>query len=162
MVRHAFAACLALLVVACGGSEESTSQTAASAPSTAPAAPSGPSPEEIAAAVAALPAPYNTGDYEAGRKVFAQCRSCHLLEEGAGNRVGPNLHGLFGRQVGALEDFSYSPAVQAADFVWAPEQLEQWLDKPRDFLPGTRMIFNGVHDETQRRDLIAYLMVATQ
>lgn len=117
--------------------------------------------EERLAQIAALPAPYNEGSYEAGRRVFAQCRSCHTLDEGAGNRVGPNLHGVFGREIGEVEDFAYSQPVQDADFVWDAERLDHWLQNPQTFLPGNRMAFAGVRDETQRRDLIAYLMVET-
>ncbi|HRE45793.1 MAG TPA: cytochrome c family protein, partial [Terricaulis sp.] len=75
--------------------------------------------------------------------------------------VGPNLHGVFTREIGALEGFSYSPAVQAANFIWTPEQLDHWLENPRSFLPGNRMAFAGIRDETKRRDLIAYLLVTT-
>ena len=144
------------LLAACG---QSDGPSAGSAPS-APATP-GPDVAALQAQVAALAAPYGEADYEAGRRVFAQCRSCHTLDAGAGNRVGPNLHGLFGREIGSVEGFTYSQAVQDANFVWTPEQLDQWLENPQTFLPGNRMAFGGVRDETQRRNLIAYLMVQT-
>jgi cytochrome c len=113
------------------------------------------------ARIAALEAPYNEGDFEAGRRAFAQCRSCHTVVEGGGNRVGPNLYGVFGREIGAAKGFAYSQPVQDADFIWDGERLDHWLENPRPFLPGNRMAFAGVRDETQRRDLIAYLMVTS-
>jgi cytochrome c len=113
----------------------------------------------LQAAIAALPAPYNAANYEAGRRVFAQCRSCHTIEADAPNRVGPNLHGVFGREIGSLEGFNYSQPVQEANFMWDAAQLDHWLANPQTFLPGNRMAFAGVRNETQRRDLIAYLMV---
>ena len=94
--------------------------------------------------------------------MFAQCRSCHTIGVGEPNRVGPNLHGVFGREIGSLADFNYSPAVQGADFVWTAEQLNNWLQSPQTFLPGNRMAFAGVRDETQRRDVIAFLMVESK
>jgi cytochrome c len=93
---------LALLAfTALAGCGQPTAPTPASAPpeTTAPAAPA-PSAivtPEIAAQIAALPAPYNQADYVNGRRVFNQCRACHIFEAGAGNRVGPILHGVFGR-----------------------------------------------------------------
>jgi cytochrome c len=113
------------------------------------------------ARIAELPAPYNEASYEAGRRVFAQCRSCHTIDEGAGNRIGPNLHGVFDREVGTAEGFNYSPALQNADFEWDADHLDHWLQNPQNFLPGNRMAFAGVPDATQRRDVIAYLMAET-
>lgn len=159
MRRLLISVALAACVAACG---QPASQTAASSESPAPAAaPAAPAPDTAAlqAAIAALPAPYNEATYEAGRRVFAQCRSCHTIEAGAPNRVGPNLHGVFGREIGSLEGFNYSQAVQDANFVWDAAQLDHWLANPQTFLPGNRMAFAGVRNETQRRDLIAYLMV---
>lgn len=157
MRRLFFAALFAL--AACGQSPT---------PTAAPVTPSAPSETEneqaeesaeMQARVAALPAPYNEANYEAGRRVFAQCRSCHTIDAGGGNRVGPNLHNVFGRAIGTAPGFAYSQAVQDADFIWDGAHLEQWLANPQTFLAGNRMAFAGVRDETQRRDLIAYLML---
>lgn len=155
-MRKLFALIIPALLAACGPSaprgETPTTQ--------APAAPARSS-AEVQARIAALPAPYNEANYEAGRRVFAQCRSCHTIDDGAGNRVGPNLHGVFGRQIGSVEGFNYSRPVQDANFVWDADHLDHWLQNPQTFLPGNRMAFAGVRDETQRRDLIAYLMAET-
>lgn len=148
---------LALALAACGPSDPPAQSKA---PPTAPE--SQLSNEAKQAEVAALPSPYNEASYEAGRRVFAQCASCHTTAEGAPNRVGPNLHGIFGREAGAVEGFAYSQALQDANFVWDPAQLEHWLENPRTFLPGNRMAFVGVRDAEQRRDVIAYLMVETR
>ena len=145
---------VALALAACGPSE------APSTPSQTPSAQTEtPDAAAMQAAIAALPAPYNEANYEAGRRVFAQCRSCHVIQAGAPHRVGPNLHGVFGREIGTAEGFTYSQAVQDADFVWDAAHLDDWLQNPQTFLPGNRMAFAGVRNEEQRRDLIAYLMV---
>ncbi|MBY0564439.1 MAG: cytochrome c family protein [Hyphomonadaceae bacterium] len=161
-MRHLLLSTVLLAVAACGQPEQQAdTQAPASQPTTPAVAPGARDPAAIQAAIAALPAPYNEANYEAGRRVFAQCRSCHTLDAGGPNRVGPNLHGVFGREIGGVAGFNYSQAVQDADFIWDAAQLDNWLQNPQTFLPGNRMAFAGVRDETQRRDLIAYLKVET-
>ena len=84
--------------------------------------------------------------------------------------VGGDLLGLplldlagrvFGRQAGSVEGYNYSPALREADFTWTAQQLDQWLNDPRGFLPGNKMAFAGIRDETDRRDLIAWLKLET-
>jgi cytochrome c len=129
----------------------------------APAAPARPAPTEAEklALLAALPAPYNQGDLENGRRAFARCRSCHTIAEGGSNMTGPNLYGLFGRTAGTHPGYNYSKALKEAGFAWDAQKLDQWLSGPRTFLPGNKMSFAGLPDATDRRDVIAYLKVET-
>ncbi|MGB2389202.1 MAG: c-type cytochrome [Henriciella sp.] len=105
--------------------------------------------------------PYASADYARGRRTFRLCQSCHTVTEGGPNLVGPNLHGLFGREVGTMPGYSYSAAVNDADFVWTPERLDEWLTNPRSFLRGNKMSFAGVRKPEDRLAVIAYLMVET-
>ncbi|WP_233356007.1 c-type cytochrome [Henriciella aquimarina] len=165
------------LLAACGGSGESEPQADAPTPpaesesATTPETPAetdaASEPSETAEAepaaneFAGLPEPYASADYDRGRRIFYQCQSCHTLEEGGQAVLGPNLYGLFDREVGTKEGFDYSPALQEADFTWTPEQLEQWLANPREFLPGNRMSFAGVRRPDDRTAVIAYIMAET-
>lgn len=152
----------AVSLSACSKAPES-SAASDSGPATTPPAAAPVAPEmtdaEKQAALAALPAPYNTGNLENGRKQFALCRSCHNITPGGPNMTGPNLYGVFGRKAGTHEGFKYSDAVKNADFVWDAEKLDSWLTNPQTFLPGNRMTFVGVKDPQKRIDLIAYLKV---
>ncbi|MBW3617365.1 MAG: cytochrome c family protein [Proteobacteria bacterium] len=146
MMRNGFGALAVLALAACGGET------------------GGATDPELAdvQALAALPPPYNTADPLNGRRVFNQCRSCHTIEAGAPNLVGPNLHGVFERRIGTLPGYTYSEAARSAGWSWDAAQLDRWLTDPRGFLPGTKMAFPGVKDPTDRRDVIAYLLIETR
>ncbi|QYC11743.1 c-type cytochrome [Brevundimonas nasdae] len=147
-----------LMLAACGNGGADTS----SAPAAAPAKPARVlSDAEKATLLASLPAPYNEGDLENGRRAFARCRSCHTIGEGGPDMAGPNLYGVFGRKAGERPRYSYSNAMRTADFTWDAEKLDHWLQNPRTFLPGNKMTFPGLPDDKDRRDVIAFLKVET-
>jgi cytochrome c len=162
-LKLAAVAALCVAVSACSKDGGSSSEAPADAPAAAPTPASAPAPTdaEKAAALAALPAPYNTGDLSNGQSKFALCRSCHTIAQGGPDLTGPNLYGVFGRKAGTKEGYSYSDAVKAAGFVWDAQQLDKWLADPRGFMPGTKMTFAGIKNEKDRIDLIAYLKVET-
>jgi len=89
------------------------------------------------------------------------CKACHSVDAGGPNMIGPALFGMFGRGVGDQPGFDYSPVLRNADFVWTPRALNAWLAQPGRFLPGNRMIFTGVFRQSDRDDLIAYLLETT-
>lgn len=101
------------------------------------------------------------GDSAKGEKVFKKCKACHSLEAGT-NKIGPSLHGLFGRTAGTVDGFKYSAAMKESGVVWEQETLDEFLTKPKAFVPGTKMTFIGLKKEQDRLDVIAYLREATQ
>lgn len=116
-----------------------------------------PAASEAAPAGADLATLLATADPEKGKVQFLQCRACHSLEAGAANKVGPNLHGFFGRKAGLAPGFSYSDAVTQSGIEWSAEALDHWLARPSEFLPGNRMVFVGIRKPEDRANLIAYL-----
>ena len=76
------------------------------------------------------------------------------------NRVGPSLHGVIGREAGAVEGFRYSNANANSHLVWSEEVLFEYLENPREYLPGTTMSFAGLKVAQQRADVVAYIKAA--
>ena len=150
IVMSAVAVPSMLALAACGGAP--ASDDAAEAPEEVAEVEPEPEPELPAdVAFADL-----TGDAAAGETVFAQCRTCHLIEEGK-NGVGPSLYGVIGRTAGTIEGFRYSDANANSGVTWTPEVMYEYLEAPREFMPGTRMAFPGLKDPQDRADVIAYL-----
>lgn len=125
---------------------EDNTEEAAAAPAEEPAAEEQPAPDpELVAR---------------GEKVFRKCRACHQIGEGAKNRVGPVLTGVFGHPAGQVEGFRYSNALKdmAADgLVWNATNLKAFLADPRDFMKGTRMSFAGLRKDKELDAITAYL-----
>lgn len=100
------------------------------------------------------------GDAEAGKRVYAKCKSCHQIGDGAKHRIGPHLNGIFGRVAGTHEGFRYSQGMVAAGtqgLEWHPDTLDAFLEKPRAVVSGTRMSYSGLRKPQDRANLIAYL-----
>ncbi|MDO5658893.1 MAG: c-type cytochrome [Paracoccus sp. (in: a-proteobacteria)] len=96
----------------------------------------------------------------AGERAFAKCRACHMIGEGATNRVGPRLTGIIGAPFAHVDDFNFSPAIRAAadeGRVWSEDELRAFLADPRGYLPGNRMTFAGIRNEAEMDALLAYL-----
>ncbi len=95
-------------------------------------------------------------DTAAGKKQFNKCVACHSMEAGT-QMMGPSLHGLMGREVGSLTGFTFSPAMEEADFVWSESTLSAFLENPMQYVPDTVMPFGGIKKEEQRAALVCYL-----
>lgn len=99
------------------------------------------------------------GDPAKGKKIFNKCMVCHSIEAGV-NKIGPSLHGVYGRKAGTLDGYNYTDAMKNSGFTWDEATLDKYLTNPRKVVPGTRMVFVGLPKEQDRLDVIAYLKQA--
>jgi cytochrome c len=116
----------------------------------------------LAACAASCPPARADGDPDLGKRQFAPCTSCHTVEDGGPNKIGPNLHGVFGRKAGSKADFSYSEALKASGITWDAATIDTWITKPAALVPGTKMAFPGISNPAVRANVIAYLEQATK
>jgi cytochrome c len=100
--------------------------------------------------------PAAAADVEAGKVVFKKCALCHTAEAGK-NKIGPSLFGIVGRKSASLTNYNYSDAMKNFKHTWDAQTLDVYLTDPHADVPGTKMIFPGLKDKTDRANLIAYL-----
>jgi len=157
---------LMLGVLAACDTSRPPSVEAPSAPAAAPTSaprfvPFDPGPIRTAAEYLADPA-FAAADAARGQLLSYACAACHTFGATGGTLIGPNLHGVFGRRAASVAGFEYSPALASSGLVWTPVSIEAWLNEPASFVAGTKMAFTGYRSPEDRRDLIVYLLHATQ
>jgi len=122
------------------------------------AGPAEAAPEVAATPIAVLLASADAG---AGEAVFKKCASCHSIEKGGPNKVGPDLWGVVERPIASHEGFSYSAAMtefsKGGSETWTFEHLNAFLLAPKQHIPGTAMGFAGIKKDDERANLIMYL-----
>lgn len=108
---------------------------------------------------AAIVAKLATAKPEDGQGTFKKCLACHTADKASGNKAGPNLWNIVGRDHAGKDDFTgYSDAMKAKKGTpWSYEELAKFIHAPKTAIPGTKMIFAGVADPDDLANLIAYI-----
>ncbi len=99
---------------------------------------------------------------ERGATLAILCSGCHGLPQM--HRLGmpgPSLDGFWDRPIASGDGFEYSAALVSVRNshgpMWTPELLDEYLAGPKKFAPGTKMEFQGLLKEEDRRALIEHL-----
>ncbi|MAL63338.1 MAG: cytochrome C [Alphaproteobacteria bacterium] len=106
----------------------------------------------------------SAADLKKGKKVFNKCKACHTLVENK-HRIGPSLHGIYGRKAGVASKYRFSRAMKNAGnsgLVWDDKSLAKYLSKPRSFIKGTKMAFAGIKKPRDMENLLAFLKEASK
>jgi cytochrome c len=98
-----------------------------------------------------------SADVKAGEEVAKKCTTCHTFDKGGANKVGPNLFGVMGEDIGQGKSYTFSDALKGHQGKWDVAALNEWLYKPQAFAKGTKMTFAGLPKAKDRADIIAYL-----
>ena len=94
----------------------------------------------------------------AGEKVFAKCSSCHTVNQGGANGIGPNLYGIMGSPIGKhAAGFAYSSDLASKGGNWDWDSMNAWLKNPKAFAAGTKMAFAGLGKIEDRAAVALYL-----
>lgn len=60
-----------------------------------------------------------TADAAKGAEVFKKCASCHTINQGGANGIGPNLYGTLGEEIGKGKNgFAFSTALSGKGGKW--------------------------------------------
>lgn len=98
---------------------------------------------------------------ESGKNLAKKCLMCHTFEKNGPNRVGPNLWNIANAERAKVENYKYSPALSSKGGKWDEESLFHFLNKPTQYIPGTKMTFAGFNKPQDAADVIAYLKTLT-
>ena len=73
------------------------------------------------------------------------------------NKIGPSLAIILDRKIGNLSDYKYSKTLLNIDKKWNIVNLYYFLEKPKEWAPGTKMSYRGISDSQKLLNTIKYL-----
>ncbi len=67
------------------------------------------------------------------------------------------LNGLDGRKSGTIAGYNYTDANKNSGIVWDETQFLEYIKDPKAKIPNTKMVFVGIKNETEAKNLWAFL-----
>lgn len=98
-----------------------------------------------------------TADAATGAQLVKACAACHSFEQGGPNKIGPNLWGIYGGPKAHLASFAYSDGLKNMEGSWDVQALNEFLWKPKSYIPDTKMNYVGLRKPEDRAHVIKYL-----
>ncbi len=98
-------------------------------------------------------------DADQGKGYYGSyCTGCHSTprENGSGG-MGPNLFNVVDSEQGLAGSRNSKALRETLTETWDRAALDEWLENPREMVPGTTMYFAGLKDPQMRADIISYL-----
>jgi cytochrome c len=118
----------------------------------------------IIALAAGLLVPHSAiaaGDVAKGEATYKkQCLICHDTVA-AKHKVGPSLHGVYGRKAGTVDGYTNYRGLKNADWTWDDSSLDAYLADPPAFTKSKNgqagsMVFK-LANQQDREDVIAFM-----
>lgn len=98
-----------------------------------------------------------TADVAAGEAFSKKCTACHSFDQGGPNKVGPGLWAVSGADIASHAGYAYSDGLMAIEGNWTEQKLSEFLENPKKWAPGTKMVYRGIKKPQDRANMIAYL-----
>ena len=98
-------------------------------------------------------------------KQMRHCTPCHSIKKGAKNKIGPNLFGVVGNEVGIVPGYKYSREYRDGKWLWTRGNLDLLINKKYGTLEEavrkptgnpearTKMKFYGANDDDAQKIL---------
>lgn len=85
------------------------------------------------------------------------CAVCHTDNPGGNTRLGPNLYNIMNKPIASQPNYTYSGVLKNKKTNWTESNLDQLIENPQKWAPGSKMIYKGVSSAEIRKNIISYL-----